>query len=1123
MKKYLLPIFLLLLFAPAAFAQNTTVSASFSDANSQALAYGSWTIKFSPSPSSPSGPYSWNGSPFNIQTSYTGTLNGSGALTAFSIQSTNFITPTGNSWTLTVCPAATVNCSSGNVIITGSTQSLSSAITIPAIQVQANTSNQSAAYSDAEIQGAIPGYVYWNITSSTLRVCAGPLPCTWTAVGGGGGGGCTLTATAGEVVYSPSGTNCAGIAGSSANSTGNVTLAPPATGVALTITGAPSGTSDGIDIAGNFGSANGAIFAVTNNGGIAFNGDSYDTNGASGPNGASIHATETDATGAVTEALGGDFEGFLQGTNVGGDKAIGMIASATDLSTGGAAAMIVGLQTGYSCTARTLLCYGEEIVQNNPSVNGVTTIGLKIDALGAAAIVTDPGDTSSLGLLTAATVTDSALTSGRCVQAGTAGLLGNAAAACGVGTVTSFSAGNLSPLFTSSVATSTTTPALSFTLSNAGAFTLFGNNTSSSAAPSYTTMGSIFGSCSGAANALTFNSTTNAFGCNTIGGGGTVNSGTATQMAYYASTGTAVSGDAALTDSGTLLTYTGSGGAILNPTGSSITAFVPSNTLLAIANSGASTRLSEISFGGTPFISGVAVGGTVGSPTAVTSGTQLGGINSFAYNGTGLNGPIASFRTYANQTQTTSNGGSYADIATTPNGSLTAAEVVRFENDAGVTVPSTVTGGDKGAGTINAGGLYVNGVAVATGTGANTALSNLASVAINAALLPGTTNSIALGSSSFYWTNIFSTAENCGIAGTTSCVMTGNGSTSGAATLTWPAVAGTATNPITSSNNWSVPALIATAAGAASAPAIQTTGAPYAGTNANSFGQLDLTSGSAAAIVTLNTAGTYFTIRQPTGGTADLANWFTGTASEFKVTFGGAETITSNFQAGGNITMASTSSNNYIATYNTTAATSSACSNAGKFEQVQAYWNGTVGTNNNTVSITPTCATGTNGAITETWASNVVPLNVVISGAFSASTSITDSGLTAGACEQPTTGGLLASAAGPCAIAINLATGTPTFTAGTNVTSVACASGYTCTNERGELTIVGGTATTGTIATVNFSATLSAAPGLCIVTQEGGATLFGIGHGTPSTSSFTITAGVSVAASTLAVDYICRP
>jgi hypothetical protein len=59
--------------------------------------------------------------------------------------------------------------------------------------------------------------------------------------------------------------------------------------------------------------------------------------------------------------------------------------------------------------------------------------------------------------------------------------------ACGSGgTVTTFSAGNLLPLFTSSVATATTTPALTFTLSTAAANTVFGNCTvTNPAAPSY--------------------------------------------------------------------------------------------------------------------------------------------------------------------------------------------------------------------------------------------------------------------------------------------------------------------------------------------------------------------------------------------------------------------------------------------------------------------------------------------------------------------------------------------------------------------------------------------------------------------------------------------------------------
>src|SRR5450631_2784458 len=44
------------------------------------------------------------------------------------------------------------------------------------------------------------------------------------------------------------------------------------------------------------------------------------------------------------------------------------------------------------------------------------------------------------------------------------------------------------------------------------------------------------------------------------GGAGTVNSGAASQVAMYSASGAAVSGDSALTDSGTVLNYAGSGG-----------------------------------------------------------------------------------------------------------------------------------------------------------------------------------------------------------------------------------------------------------------------------------------------------------------------------------------------------------------------------------------------------------------------------------------------------------------------------------------------------------------------------------------------------------------------------------
>src|ERR1700677_771490 len=56
----------------------------------------------------------------------------------------------------------------------------------------------------------------------------------------------------------------------------------------------------------------------------------------------------------------------------------------------------------------------------------------------------------------------------------------------GTGTVTSFSSGNLSPLFTTSVATSTTTPALSFTLSTQSANLIFAGPSSGTAvAPTF--------------------------------------------------------------------------------------------------------------------------------------------------------------------------------------------------------------------------------------------------------------------------------------------------------------------------------------------------------------------------------------------------------------------------------------------------------------------------------------------------------------------------------------------------------------------------------------------------------------------------------------------------------------
>lgn len=93
-------------------------------------------------------------------------------------------------------------------------------------------------------------------------------------------------------------------------------------------------------------------------------------------------------------------------------------------------------------------------------------------------------------------------------------------------------------------------------------------------------------------------------------------------------------------------------------------------------------------------------------------------------------------------------------------------------------------------------------------------------------------------------------------------------------------------------------------------------------------------------------------------------------------------------------------------------------------------------------------------------------------------------------------------------------------TPGTGVTSVTCATA-TCTTLRGTYTIVGGTATTGTIATLVWPATPTAY--VCTATMNGGTGFLGIGNSVATTTGMNITAGVTVLGLTLTVNYSCQP
>jgi hypothetical protein len=205
-----------------------------------------------------------------------------------------------------------------------------------------------------------------------------------------------------------------------------------------------------------------------------------------------------------------------------------------------------------------------------------------------------------------------------------------------------------------------------------------------------------------------------------IANGGTNASSAAAGTVPNATSGTASSWVAAVTLGS--ITTAGS----LKITANSAALPAPqTGTILQIGNAnGTSTRYEADAFAATAFFSAVRADGTAASPTTLQANDQIGGVNGWGYDGTAIVGPQVSFRTFAAQNWVHSSAlGTYADIVTTPNGSTTAAEVMRFENDGGVTLPSTVTGGDKGAGTVNAAGLYVNGVAVSTSTATGTVTS----------------------------------------------------------------------------------------------------------------------------------------------------------------------------------------------------------------------------------------------------------------------------------------------------------------------------------------------------------------------------------------------------------------
>jgi hypothetical protein len=132
--------------------------------------------------------------------------------------------------------------------------------------------------------------------------------------------------------------------------------------------------------------------------------------------------------------------------------------------------------------------------------------------------------------------------------------------------------------------------------------------------------------------------------------------------------------------------------------------------------SGTQTAITLDSYGSGPssYRSRVS-GGTITTPTATPNATVIASLLAYGHDGTSFSSASdAAFACATNQLFAVGARGTFCSLQVTPDGTTTKVTSMGWENDGGVTIPRTVTGGTKGIGTINATQIYRAGTVLAT-------------------------------------------------------------------------------------------------------------------------------------------------------------------------------------------------------------------------------------------------------------------------------------------------------------------------------------------------------------------------------------------------------------------------